>query len=207
MDPGIRGFLADMTREKETREIIREREERIRTIIEHSNELFYVHDTKHRFTYVSPQCKTILGYTPEEMIGEWMELLTDHPMNREGIQITEDAIRSGERRLPYLLECRRKDGQPILLEIDESPLKDTKGAVVGIVGAARDVTARKRSEEALRTTEREYRSIFENATEGMYQTTEEGSFISVNPAFARIYGYDSPDELIATLRILVPGST
>lgn len=200
MNPGIRGFLADMTREKETREIIRERDERIRTIIEHSNELFYVQDTKHRFTYVSPQCKTILGYTTEEMIGERMELVADNPINKEGIQITEDAIRSGERQPPYLMESRRKDGKLLLLEIDESPLKDQKGKVVGIVGAARDVTERKRSEEALRAAERKYRSIFENAIEGMYQTTLRGAFISVNPAFAKIYGYDSPDELIATLR-------
>lgn len=200
MDPGIRGFLADMTREKETREIIREREERIRTIIEHSNELFYVHDTKHRFTYVSPRCETILGYSPDEMMGEWIEFVTDNPMNDEGIRITEGAIRSGERQPPYFLEARRKDGRLILLEIDESPLKDQKGKVVGIVGAARDVTERKRSEEALRTAERNYRSIFENATEGMYQSTPEGTFISVNPAFAKIYGYDSPDELITSLR-------
>jgi PAS domain S-box-containing protein len=53
--------------------------------------------------------------------------------------------------------------------------------------------------EALRRAEQKYRSIFENATEGIFQTTPEGKFLSANPALARIYGYDSPAELLADL--------
>ncbi|MBV8274063.1 MAG: PAS domain-containing protein, partial [Verrucomicrobia bacterium] len=53
--------------------------------------------------------------------------------------------------------------------------------------------------EALRRTEQKYRSIFENATEGIFQTTLEGKYLSANPALARMYGYDSPDELLAAL--------
>jgi phosphoserine phosphatase RsbU/P len=53
--------------------------------------------------------------------------------------------------------------------------------------------------EALRRAEQKYRSIFENATEGIFQTTPEGKYLSANPALARMYGYDSPDELLAAL--------
>ena len=49
--------------------------------------------------------------------------------------------------------------------------------------------------EALRKSEAKYRSIFENSIEGIFLTTPNGCFISANPALARIYGYDSPDEL------------
>ena len=52
------------------------------------------------------------------------------------------------------------------------------------------------SKEAIRRSEEKYRDIFENALEGIFQATLEGSFISVNPALARIYGFDSPYELI-----------
>lgn len=55
------------------------------------------------------------------------------------------------------------------------------------------------SEKALRQAESKYRSIFENATEGIYQTTPDGKFISANPALANILGYDSPEELINTI--------
>lgn len=62
-----------------------------------------------------------------------------------------------------------------------------------------DITDRRRAEEALRQTEARYRSIFENAIEGIFQTTPEGRYISANPALARIYGYDSPEDLIENL--------
>ena len=53
--------------------------------------------------------------------------------------------------------------------------------------------------ETLQATEK-YRSIFENSVEGIFQTTLDGQYLSVNPALARIYGYDSPEKLIAELR-------
>jgi PAS domain S-box-containing protein len=60
-----------------------------------------------------------------------------------------------------------------------------------------EITERKRTEEALRRAEEKYRGIFENAVEGIFQSTSEGRFISVNPAMARMYGYDSADQMIA----------
>src|SRR5580692_13095431 len=53
--------------------------------------------------------------------------------------------------------------------------------------------------EALRRAEQKYRSIFENATEGIFQTTPDGHYLSANPALARMYGYDSPGELLTAL--------
>jgi PAS domain S-box-containing protein len=190
----------EIQQRKKAEEMIRESEERIRTIIEHSNELFYVHDLQHQYSYVSPQCEAITGYTPDEIKGKWTELFTENPINRKGFDLTERALRTGRRQPPYILECKRKDGHLILFEVDESPLKDSDGNVVGVVGAARDVTERKRSEDALQAAERKYRSIFENAVEGMFQSTVDGSFAAVNPALARMFGYDSTGELMAELK-------
>lgn len=63
----------------------------------------------------------------------------------------------------------------------------------------RNITERKRQEEALRIAEENYRSIFENALEGIFQSAPEGRLITINPAMARIYGYDSPAEMIASI--------
>jgi two-component system, sensor histidine kinase and response regulator len=57
-----------------------------------------------------------------------------------------------------------------------------------------------RTEEALRVTEARYRDIFEHVMEGMYQTTPEGHYLSANPMLARIYGYDSPEQLLTAVR-------
>ncbi|HEY9673449.1 MAG TPA: PAS domain S-box protein, partial [Waterburya sp.] len=67
------------------------------------------------------------------------------------------------------------------------------------VALLRSLTKRKQSEQALLRAEEKYRTIFENAVDGIFQTTVEGHYISANPALARIYGYESPEELIANL--------
>jgi PAS domain S-box-containing protein len=66
-------------------------------------------------------------------------------------------------------------------------------------GIAQDITEQKRSEQALRDAEQKYRAIFENSIEGIFQSTPDGKFISGNPALARVFGYDSPEDLIASV--------
>ncbi|MBW4492468.1 MAG: response regulator [Oscillatoria princeps RMCB-10] len=73
-------------------------------------------------------------------------------------------------------------------------------AIYVFIAYARNLAKRKRAEEARRQAEAQYRSIFENAVEGIFQTTPDGKYISANPATARIYGYSSPEQLIRTVR-------
>lgn len=70
--------------------------------------------------------------------------------------------------------------------------------LVGEIFAA--AVERKRSEAALRQAEQKYRDIFENAGEGIFQSTPDGRYIEANPALARMYGFDSPKELIHSCR-------
>jgi len=86
---------------------------------------------------------------------------------------------------------------------DKDLLERIAGYVSPILNARlqRDMQERKRKrvEEALVTSESKYRNIFENAMEGIYQATPEGRFNTVNAAFARMAGYDSPEELIEAI--------
>jgi PAS domain S-box-containing protein len=62
-----------------------------------------------------------------------------------------------------------------------------------------EIQEKQQAEESRRVTEQKYRSIFENATEGIFQVTPEGTYITANPALARIYGYSSPEELMTQI--------
>ena len=77
------------------------------------------------------------------------------------------------------------------------PLFDVKGTQWGAVSVVRDMTEQKRTQVALKQAEEKYRGIFENAIEGIFQSSPDGRFISANPAMARMFGYDSADELIS----------
>jgi diguanylate cyclase (GGDEF)-like protein/PAS domain S-box-containing protein len=73
------------------------------------------------------------------------------------------------------------------------------GSIADLVSLAMKEWERKQAKVALRQAEAKYRSIFENTIEGIFQTTVDGRYISANPALARIYGYESPEELVANL--------
>ncbi|WP_317134505.1 Uma2 family endonuclease [Leptolyngbya sp. 7M] len=86
------------------------------------------------------------------------------------------------------------DGQPQEEEVRILVMGDDEVLIM-----VRDITDRKRAEEALRIAEENYRSIFENALEGIFQSSPGGQFINANPALAKIYGYNSPAEMMASI--------
>jgi PAS domain S-box-containing protein len=180
---------------KKAEDALRKSGEKLRNIIEHSNEVFYIHNTEHELSYVSPTSLQVFGYTPEEMMVKWTELTTENPMNEKGFEITEEAIRTGKRQEPYLLEAKKKDGQVIIVQIDESPLLDADGRVIGITGAARDVTERQQAVQALKESEDRYRNILSSIEEGYYEVDLAGNFTFCNRSLCHILGYKK-DELL-----------
>lgn len=76
------------------------------------------------------------------------------------------------------------------------PVKDAGGNIQEVVLVHEDITERMKAEEERRLAEEKYRGIFENAVEGIFQTTVEGRFGTANPALARMFGYDSPEDLL-----------
>jgi len=77
-----------------------------------------------------------------------------------------------------------------------APLFSSPGNIIGVIESIRDITERKIAEKELRRSREKYHNIFENSILGLYQSIPEGRYLSVNPAFARLFGYSSPQEMI-----------
>jgi PAS domain S-box-containing protein len=77
--------------------------------------------------------------------------------------------------------------------IVNTPIRHPDGTM-SKMAMIQDITPRKQMEKALKLAEEMYRGIFENAVEGIFQSSPEGQFLCVNPAMAKILGYDSPEE-------------
>ncbi len=94
-------------------------------------------------------------------------------------------------------EVRFKNGR--ILDRYSAPLVDSNGQYRGRIWYFRDITDNKRAEDALRRAEEKYRAIFEDALIGIFQSTPGGRYNDVNPAMARMLGYDSPQEMVASI--------
>jgi len=122
-----------------------------------------------------------------------------HPEDREMVkEAISKALKDGPR---YDVEYRliRPDDEIRFVHSQADVVKNSSGQPCHMFGTVQDVTEQKRAEQALREAEHKYRAIFENSIEGIFQSTPAGQFVSANPALARIFGYDSPEELIESI--------
>ncbi|MCF8033771.1 MAG: PAS domain S-box protein [Desulfarculaceae bacterium] len=150
-----------------------------------------------RWPLWSDRMYQILGRDPGMGPPEWGELLRlVHPDDRERFErAVQEIAETGE---PRNLEVRvvRPEGSVRSIAIRSHVQRDDQGKAVRLHGIVRDITERRRSEEALKASEEQFRRLFEDAALGIFQSTAEGTIIRVNPALARMLGYSSPDELM-----------
>ena len=140
----------------------------------------------------------LTGYTSEEAIGKNVEMLLA-PEDRMNVGPRLELIKSGGSIDSSEIPLLRKDGSTIPVCLSGSPIRDAQGKVIGTSVVARDITQQKLLHSKLVEAEKKYRSIFDGAVEGMFQTSLEGRILTANPALARMLGFDSPDDLISSV--------
>jgi diguanylate cyclase (GGDEF)-like protein/PAS domain S-box-containing protein len=152
--------------------------------------------------FVSEGCSRVTGYAPGDLLLNdrlSYEELT-HPDDRARARSVINEALAARRRFELEYRIQHADGNVRWVWERGIGLYDEAGNVASIEGIIEDVTQRKRSDLALHEAERRYHSLFENAIEGIFRTSPDGHYLDANPALARIYGFASPDELMASLR-------
>jgi len=139
----------DITEKKKIEKKLEKSEKQLKNILENSPRMFYTHTVDHTLTYISPQIKNILGYTPAEGQQNWKNTLSDNPINEKAIKVTQKAIDTGKKQSPYELELVKKSGEKIFVEATEFPIVKN-GKTVEIVGSLSDITERKKAENIQR---------------------------------------------------------
>ena len=146
--------------------------------------------------YVSNGFGVITRYTAQEVLGQNPAMLLaveNPPATMETFR--QALVRGGKFQGEFL--CYRKDLAPLCCELILTPLPAPDGSARHFAALLYDITSRKQREEQLREAEARYRGIFENAVEGIYQSTPDGRYVAVNPALAKMYGYATPEEMLS----------
>jgi diguanylate cyclase (GGDEF)-like protein/PAS domain S-box-containing protein len=143
-------------------------------------------------TEVNQALLKISGYRPEDFIG--------HPVDQFYARASVDFYSASPDHFSFEALFRARDGRQIPMLFSRSTLKDENDQTTGFMYFLTDLTDLKAAQDALRRAEQRYRSMYQNALQGMFQSHLAGPLIRVNPAFARILGYDSVDEVLSLPR-------
>jgi len=193
--PATLNFLVDITIRREMENIIRQSEEKYRTIIEQMTDGYFEVDLSGKFTFVNDaQCRN-LGYSREELIGKGNRLYVEKHKRKELYAIFGKVFETGIPVQAYELELIKKDKTKSYNEISISLIRNLEGKPIGFRGISRDVTERKQAEDKLRKYAEEISELYNKAPCGYHSLGPDGTFLRINDTELEWLGYDR-DELV-----------
>jgi len=170
----------------------------LQALIDNNPLAIAVSDVAGQIRMCNPAFEHLFGYHQVEILGVDLDsLLAPAELSNEATELTR-RVRAGEVARART-KRRRRNGSLVDVQILGVPLV-VDGKRIGNSAMYEDITERCRSEEALDKAKEKFRRLFENALEGIFQTTPDGRYLSVNPAEARMCGYSSPAEMIQSVQ-------
>jgi PAS domain S-box-containing protein len=204
--PAIMALVNDITDRKRAEEALALSERKYRQLVETLNEGVWAIDKDANTVFVNPRMAEMMGYTVEEMTGKHLLSLVT---NKRGARIAERKLESRRQgiRERYEAEAIRKDGTKIHLSVCASPILDDDGKYAGSIAGVQDITDRIQAEEALRDSERLYRFLADNTTDGIWVTDLNLKPTYLSPSVTALMGYSVEEALGGTLETrLTPAS-
>ena len=196
----------DITERKRAEEILREREERYRTLLQTMEEGYFEVDLKGNFTFVNDSLSKMFNASSKD---ELMGLNNKAYMNKETVRkvynIFTQVHSTGQPVKLFEWEVTKKDGKKAIHESSVYLIRNAQGEPIGFRGILRDITDRNKAEEALREAEDRYRDLVENCHDLICTHDLEGNILWINPIPAKILGYERNTLLKMNIReILAP---
>ena len=187
----------DITERKRAEEALRESEVRYRTLVETSPDGISLTDLNSKFIMVNWRLVDLHGYaSAEEMLGtSAFDLIAPEDRLRAMENMPKTLETGTFRDVEYTL--LRKDGARFSAEVSASVIVDAQGKPQALIGVTRDITERKRTEEALWKVGERYRGLFEDMPVGLYRSTSEGQILDANPALVEMLGYPDWKSFVA----------
>jgi PAS domain S-box-containing protein len=151
--------VEDITERKQAEEALQKSEKRFKDVADNASEWIWEVDSSGKYTYVSPVVESVLGYKPEELLQKHFYDLF-YPDDKEELKRAAFEVFAREENfVKFTNRNVHKNGKEVWLSTSGLPIIDERGELLGYRGADTDITRRKQAEQALRDTERQYRTL------------------------------------------------
>ncbi len=188
----IQGVVRDISERRQVEQNLRDSEERYRELVEKAGAAILIDDLDGEFVYCNERLADLFGYSLEEMQTKEIRSIV-HPADIERVLKMHRARVQGKKiASKYEFMGIKKDGDVIYLEIDAVALKEGN-KIIGTRSYIWDVTERKKTEEAIRSSEERLKILFEFAPDGYYLMDLKGNFLDGNKAAEDMTGYQKKD--------------
>ncbi len=186
-------IIRDITERKQTEQALRESEASYRDLFENANDLIYTHDLKGNFTSLNRAGEIITGFSREEALTINIEqVIAPDYLEKARAMIHRKVV--GEAPTTYELIIVAKQGHRVSLELSTRLIMQD-GEPIGVQGVGRDITERKRTEEALKESEARYRSLGEGIMHQVWTAQPDGKLDYVNNRTLEYFGRTSEQML------------
>jgi PAS domain S-box-containing protein len=199
-EPTVAGLVInsrDITERRKAQETLRQEQFLVTMLLESVTDSIYFKDAESRFIRINHNLAKLFGLSdPAQAVGKTDFDFFARQHAQAALETEREVIRTGRPAVDIEELETWPDRPDTWVSSTKMPLRDATGSVVGTFGISRDITQRKRGEEALRHSEADYRGLVDNAPLGVYRSTRGGRFLTVNPALVSMLGYDSAEELL-----------
>jgi PAS domain S-box-containing protein len=196
---GTCGISRDITGRKQAEDALRESEARLHTLVKTIPDLVWLKDPNGVFIACNTMFERLFGAKEADIIGKTDYDFLTHDLADFFRDLDRKVISAGKPSINEEWNTFKDDGHRVFLETIKTPMYDSMGTLIGVLGIGRDITARKRAEEELRENERKWRIILETVQAGIVIIDPDThAIVDVNPAAAKLIG-ETKERLIGSV--------
>jgi PAS domain S-box-containing protein len=180
----------EIAERQQAEQALRESEEMYRTLVETSPDVIATTDLEGRIIQLSSSKPEFIGLTSKELAGlDGFAFIAPEDQERARIIFQKILSEGSVRNIDY--QIVREDGTHLVIELNAALVKDSQGKPKFVIAAARDISDRKQSEEALRESEEMYKILAETSSDAIFTFSLEGSPLYASPRALKMFGYQS----------------